>query len=98
MKAFNAKYLLVFVIIWLHMTLLDLFYVTPNGPIFLFEENSQPLTLLVHFIVAVSSLFSFYVASKVRQRYIQGKMEVREPILITSSVLMTACIGFLLLS
>lgn len=98
MKALNTKYIFFFLIIWLHMTLLDLFFVTSSGPVFLFEENSQPLTLLVHFSVAIATFIGFWLAIKVSQRYKEGKMEVREPILITSSILMVGCIGLLLLS
>jgi len=47
------QFKLLFVVIWLHVSVLDLFYITYNGPVFLWQDNSQLLTLAVHFLIAL---------------------------------------------
>lgn len=53
--------------IWLHITLLDLFYITSHGIVFLWHENGQIKTLLTHAVIAWL-VFGFYlVVSRYRQ-------------------------------
>ncbi len=49
------QFKLLFVVIWLHVSVLDLFYITYNGPVFLWQDNSQLLTLAVHFLIALAT-------------------------------------------
>jgi len=65
-KAFLARHRLklLFIIIWLHISALDLFYVTYRGPVFLWQENAQFLTLLVHFLIALVTVGLYWLISK----------------------------------
>ena len=72
MHLFSATFLarhqfkLLFVAIWLHISILDLFYITYNGPVFLWQENSQLLTLVVHFSIALATTGLAKIISSVR--------------------------------
>lgn len=57
---------LVFIIIWLHISVLDLFYITYSGPVFLWQENAQLLTLVVHFLIALITTGLYKIISKAR--------------------------------
>lgn len=57
---------LVFIIIWLHISVLDLFYITYRGPVFLWQENAQLLTLVVHFLIALTTTGLYKIISKAR--------------------------------
>jgi len=54
----------VFAIIWLHISTLDLFYITYNGPVFLWQENAQFITLLVHVIIAALTTCCYWLVKK----------------------------------
>jgi len=54
------KSAVLFLVIWLHITLLDLFYVNHNGVVFLWQENSELKTLLIHLLIATLTTF-FYL-------------------------------------
>ena len=62
-KAFLTRHRLklLFVTIWLHVSVLDLFFVTYRGPVFLWQENAQPLTLLVHFLIALATVTLYWL-------------------------------------
>jgi len=57
---------LLLVVIWLHVSVLDLFYITYNGPVFLWQDNSQLLTLVVHFSIALATAGLFKMIAKAR--------------------------------
>jgi len=58
------QFKLVFVIIWLHVSTLDLFYITYSGPVFLWQENAQFITLLVHVIIAALTTCCYWAVEK----------------------------------
>jgi hypothetical protein len=60
------QFKLLFLIIWLHVSVLDLFFITYNGPVFLWHDNTQLLTLVVHFLIALSTTILFKVIAKKR--------------------------------
>jgi hypothetical protein len=60
------QFKLVFLIIWLHISVLDLFFITYKGPVFLWQENMQLLTLVVHFLIALLTAILFKVIAKAR--------------------------------
>jgi len=91
----NKKYIL-FLIIWLHVSLLDLFFVNYSGPVFLWKENAELKTLAVHFAIAAITTLSFMLAEKMHQLYQNGALSIREPLLIACSIGMLTAIGFLL--
>jgi hypothetical protein len=65
-KAFLTRHRLklLFVTIWLHISLLDLFFVTYNGPVFLWQENAKLLTLVVHFLIAFTTVGLYWLINK----------------------------------
>ena len=88
--------MMLFAIIWLHVSVLNLFYVNHQGPVFLWEENMGPRTLAVHFIIALITTATFLIGQKVHQHYRAGGYSIRESILIFASCCMVLSIGFLL--
>jgi len=88
---------LFFLIILLHITLLDFMFVNHTGLVFLPEESSRTTTLIVHFMIATLTLLTFVLAEAIRAGYKQGKLKVRESLLISASIVMALSIGYLLL-
>lgn len=58
---------LLFVVIWLHISVLDLFFVTYSGPVFLWQDNTKVLTLAVHFIIALAVTALYQLISFIRK-------------------------------
>lgn len=90
------KYFLLFLIIFIHITFLDLFFVTLNGPVFLFDENLRIETILVHLLIAVTSIIICIVVTKIRLSYKTGKLKLRDNVLILCSVSLAISIYFVL--
>ncbi|MCI2285725.1 hypothetical protein L3081_23035 [Colwellia sp. MSW7] len=44
--------------------MLDLFYVTYRGPVFMWHENGQWLTVFVHFSIALSTASLYWIINK----------------------------------
>lgn len=44
--------------------MLDLFFVTYRGPVFLWHENTQWLTLVVHFLIALSTTCVYWLVDE----------------------------------
>ncbi|TPH15135.1 hypothetical protein [Litorilituus lipolyticus] len=65
MKDFIARHQtkLLFVTLWLHVSLLDFLNVTQRGSLFLWQESSEIKTLITHVIIAVVSIL-FYLFIK----------------------------------
>jgi len=60
------RFKLFFIIIWLHVSILDLFFITYKGPVFLWQENSEFITLAVHFLIALTTTGLYKLLFKVR--------------------------------
>ncbi|MCW8834504.1 MAG: hypothetical protein OQK03_14405 [Colwellia sp.] len=75
MNLFSASFLarhrlkLIFMLVWLHVSLLDLFYLTYNGPVFLWHENGQLLTIIVHFSIATLTVGFYWLMHKIQTTY-----------------------------
>jgi hypothetical protein len=65
-KAFLTKHRLklLFVTIWLHVSALDLFFVTYRGPVFLWKENMELQTLVVHFLIALLTVGLYWLMTQ----------------------------------
>ncbi len=61
-KRHQAK--LLFLVVLGHVTILDLVYVTYEGPIFFWHQNLQWFTLCIHFIVASITLAFYFMLIK----------------------------------
>ena len=58
-KRHQAK--LLFVVILAHVTILDLVYVSYDGPIFFWRQNLQWFTAFIHLVVAFMSLIFYFM-------------------------------------
>jgi hypothetical protein len=65
-KAFLTRHRLklLFVTIWLHISALDLFFVTYNGPVFLWQDNAELRTVIVHFSIAFATVSLYWLINK----------------------------------
>ena len=100
-KLFSVNYsakkpIIVFLVIWLHVTLLDLFYINNSGVVFLWQESLRPITLFTHLLVAFSVLAFYFMVTKLRNNYQHGKYKVGQHIWLYCSLVMIFTIGFLL--
>lgn len=61
----------------MHISVLDLFYVTYRGPVFMWHENGQWLTVFVHFSIALSTAGLYWVVNKRVSSKRKSKMNTR---------------------
>ena len=92
----HKKYLLVFLIIFTHISLLDLFFVTLSGPVFLVEENLRSSTILTHLLIATSSAVICFLTVQLRKAYKSGKLKLRDNVLMLCSLCLAVSIYFVL--
>ncbi|GAA5132352.1 hypothetical protein [Thalassotalea piscium] len=90
----TQRYLLVFLILWLHVTVLDLFYVTTSKIVFLWEENFAPLTLVVHFATALIATLFYIGISHYRAYSAVNKRPVSDKFWLASSFLLAGLIAY----
>ena len=65
-KLYQYKMMLLFLVLWAHVSLLNLFFVNYSGPVFLWQENSEPRTIQVHLLIALVTTLFFWAVTKVR--------------------------------
>jgi hypothetical protein len=65
----GKKSAVLFLVIWLHITLLDLFYVNQNGIVFLWQENSELKPVLVHLLIATLTVLFYLGLSLLLKRF-----------------------------
>ncbi len=51
---------LLFAVVWLHITMLNLFYVSYSGPVFFWSESAQLKTLAIHLFVSLMTLVFYF--------------------------------------
>ena len=56
---------LLFLVIWAHVTILNLFYVTYTGPIFFWQQSLQIKTLIIHVMVACLTLLCYVFLTRI---------------------------------
>jgi hypothetical protein len=66
-KRHQAK--LLFVVILAHVTILDLVYVTYDGPIFFWQQNLQWFTVFIHLVVAFISLIFYFMLIRLNTHF-----------------------------
>ncbi|MBU2871225.1 hypothetical protein [Colwellia sp. E2M01] len=75
MKLFPTKFIirhqekLLFIVLLGHVTLLNLFYVTYNGPIFFWAESLQFYTQFIHLMVAAITMGFYFILLKLTKRF-----------------------------
>ena len=91
------KSIILLLIIWIHVSLLDLFYVSHSGPVFLWEKNSQTMVFIVHALIAFLTLFTYLIVSKMRMEYKSGRFVIQESVWMISSVCLVVLIGIMMI-
>ena len=95
-KHSSKKSFVLFLVIWLHVTLLDLSYVNHKGAVFLWEESFRPITLFTHLLIAATTLIFYLLVTKLRGSFQNSQYKVGQHIWLYCSVIMALTIGFLL--
>jgi hypothetical protein len=86
-----------FLVLWLHISLLNLFFVNLRGFVFLWQENSELNTLATHFITALAGTLFYIIVTKIRMHLTDKKLSVGNNVFVFGSVIMLALIGFVLI-
>jgi hypothetical protein len=94
---YQYKMTLLFFVLWAHVSLLNLFFVNYSGPVFLWEENSQLLTIQTHFLIALMTTAFFLGITKLRQINRHKSFKITDKIWLVCSVLLIASIVFVLI-
>ena len=89
--------LFLFLVIFGHITLLDLFYVSHNGPVFLWDENLAVTTMATHFLIALVSVIFYFLVVKFRKDYQAGQFKISERTWVLCSCALILSIGFVLI-
>jgi len=92
----NNKTVHLFLVLWVHISLLNLFFVNHRGAVFLWQENSELNTLITHFVIALSAVFFYMMVSKLRVLFSNKKFALGNNLFILGSLAMMALIGLLL--
>ena len=85
-----------FFVLWVHISLLNLFFVIRNGAVFLWQENSELHTVITHFVIALSAVLFYMMVSKVRIFFTNKKYGLGNNLFVFGSLAMMAIIGLLL--
>jgi hypothetical protein len=81
----------------MHVSLLDLFYVSHSGPVFLWEKNSQTMVFIVHALIAFLTLFTYLLVSKIRVEYQSGRYVIQDKVWLICSVGLVFLIGIMMI-
>jgi hypothetical protein len=87
-----------FFVLWLHISLLNLFFVNKRGIVFLWQQNSELNTLLTHFITALIAALIYIAVTKIRIGLAEKKLMMDNHFFVVGSVVMVLLIGFFLFS
>jgi hypothetical protein len=68
----QAKLLLV--VVWLHITILDSFYVSYSGPVFFWRESLQLHTLFIHMSIALLTLGLYFLLINLVKHFGSNKL------------------------
>ena len=87
MMSFRAKYayILLFIVLFAHVSILDLFFVGYHGPVFLWEENLSLRTVAVHLTTALIAVICFGLFSLMRKDVNKGRVFLSDKVLIVCS-------------
>ncbi len=85
-----------FLVLWGHISLLNLFFVNRNGAVFLWQENSELNTLITHLVIALSAVLFYMMVSKLRIFFTNKKFGLGNNLFVFGSLAMMVLIGLLL--
>lgn len=93
---FKNKSVQLFFVLWLHISLLNLFFVNYQGVVFLWQENSEINTLITHFISALSAALFYIAVTKIRTHLSENKISADNNLFTYGSVIILVLIAFVL--
>jgi len=89
----NNKTVYLFLVLWLHISLLNLFFVGSQGAVFLWQENSELNTLVTHFLIALSAVLFYMLVTKIRVFFADKPLVMGNNFLVFGSLALMALIG-----
>lgn len=97
MAWYKSKTFILFIVLLVHVTLLDFFFVTHQGPVFLFDKNSELKTIVTHLLIVLASVGFYVLLTKYREHYRKTTFRVSEITWVIWSVILIFSIGFVLI-
>lgn len=97
MAWYKSKIFYLFSVLLLHVTLLDLFFVTHNGPVFLVAKNIEIKTFITHLLTVILSVGFYVLLTKYREHTRKKSFRVSDVIWVVWSVILILAIGFILI-
>jgi hypothetical protein len=96
MTLLKNKPLLLFIVLWLHISLLDLFFVTYSGPVFLWSENLRAESFIVHTLIAFGGVGLYVLLTRAKQEYVAGNLNIGDKTWLFCSLMLILSIGYTL--
>lgn len=97
MAWYKSKIFYLFIVLLVHVSLLDLFFVTHSGPVFLLDKNSELKTILTHLLIAILSVGFYVLLTKYRAHVQEVSFRVSDITWVVWSVILILLIGFILI-
>jgi len=97
MAWYKSKIFYLFIVLLVHVSLLDLFFVTHSGPVFLLDKNSEFKTILTHLLTVAVSVFFYILLNKYRAHVQEVSFRVSDITWVVWSVILILSIGFILI-
>lgn len=97
MTWFKNKTFYLFIVLLVHISILDFFFVTHNGPVFLFDKNLEIKTIITHLIITSISVGFYVVLNSSAKYYRRVDTNVSNITWVLWSALMIFIIGFILI-
>lgn len=98
MNLIQSKSLIVFFIVFMHNTFLDLFLLGEVGePVFLWEKSLEPRTIYTHIVIAMIVALVYKLSVKCRELYPKSTLHVSDVTWGACSVGLLLSIVFILL-
>jgi uncharacterized membrane protein YagU involved in acid resistance len=86
-----------FVILFIHFTVMDLVVVTTNETLILLDESLRLETIFVHFLAAFLATFLYFIVAKMREVNVNSNLLVGDRVWFACSVALLGMIGFFMM-
>jgi len=83
-----------FVILFVHFTVMDLIVVTTNKTLILLDESLRLETIFVHFFAAFLATVLYFIVTKIRDVNLNSDLLVGDRVWFVCSVALLGMIGF----
>ena len=93
----ESKSLILFVVLWIHISILDLFVVTYNGPVFLIAENTTLKAIVTHFLLAALGTCVYVVSCRFRLWRQNKEAGISDKIWLACSAMLLGSILFMII-